>query len=271
MIWEKFLGIFENDRGFITACTEIFCGILLGILTWNLYRRYKQHPNVALRYLTFTTLFLGLASVLQTLDQFIFVPYTQIKSFGYGLAFGVSAIGNIFMAFFMLEIFMSGRASGGAKYTIFTVVEGAVAVLSPIMGPFSDQGQILEMPFLIVLVIHLVFSIGLYVTFIRVTSDAMRKTGDAITRKGFAFLRAGGITIISAYTSFILDRVWLIKYGITYSFWVILGWVFAAITGIMLYQGFVYPTKMRPQEESGSKKETTTREQEQEQDRIEKP
>ena len=154
---------------------------------------------------------------------------------------------------------MSGRASGGGKVTGFVIVEGTVAVLSPITNPLFPQ----QIESQIVLIIHLLFSIILYVMFIRVTTNGMRKTSDAITRKGFAFLRAGGFTIIFAYTCFILDNL----SGSGYTYWVILGWMFAAVTGIMLFEGFIYPTKKRPQEESGSTKGTILDE---EQGRIEK-
>ncbi len=243
LIWE-FLGIFLNERAFFVACIEIFTGVVLGLLTRNLYQRYKQRQSVALRYLTLTTLFLCLTSLLQLLDQFIFDPFTEASAIGYGLAFGMSAIANIFMAWFMLEIFSSGRSAGGVKLTMFVIIEASVAILSPICGPLFPD------PFLVVLLVHLVFALILYFTFIKVTTNGIRKASDPITRKGFVFLRAGGFTIASAYISFILDRVWFIAFSDQYSFWVMLGWLFAAATGILLFQGFVFPTKAHAQNES---------------------
>ncbi len=239
---EKFLGIFLNENAFITACIETFTGIVLALLTRNLYQRYKLRQSAALRYLTFTTFFLSLTSLLQLLDQFYFDPFTTIRAVGYGLAFGMSAVGNIFMAWFMLEIFSSGRASGGFKMKIFIVIEGLVAVLAPIFGPLSTD---VPLPFLMVLLVHLLFALILYFTFIKVTTKGMRKTGDPIARKGFVFLRLGGLAIALAYISFILDFVWRLAFGIQYSFWVMLGWLFAAAAGILLFKGFVYPTKAR--------------------------
>ncbi len=246
MIFE-FLGIFLNENAFVVACIEIFTGIILLLLTSNLYQRYKQRMSVALRYLMLTTFFLGLTSLLQLLDQFFFDLFTTLSAVGYGLAFGMSAVGNIFMAWFMLEIFGSGKSSGGVKLKIFVFVEGCVAVLSPIFGPLRETNPL---PFLGVLLIHLVFALILYFTFIKVTSIAIQKTNDPITRKGFSYLRAGGFTIVAAYISFILDSVWFEAFRVQYSFWVMLGWLFAAATGILLFQGFVYPTKARAQVDS---------------------
>ncbi len=262
MIFE-FLGIFLNENAFITACIEIFTGIILALLTRNLYQRYKQRKSTALRYLTLTTFFLSLTSLLQLLDQFIFDPFTEIEAVGYGLAFGMSAVGNIFMAWFMLEIFSSGRASGGGKLKLFVIIEGLVAVLSPIFGPLRVP---FPEPFLMVLLVHLVFSLILYFTFIKVTTGGIKKTSDPIARKGFVFLRFGGVMIASAYISFILDSVWFQVFAAQYSFWVMLGWLFAAAAGILLYQGFIHPTKTRAQTESAGKKEASEKDME----RIEK-
>lgn len=241
----KFLGIFLNENAFIVANIEIFTGIVLLILTINLFRRLARRKSVALRYLSLTTLFLSLTSLLQLLDQFYFDLYTTFSAVGYGLAFGMSAVGNIFMAWFMLEIFGSGKSSGGWKLRLFVSVECCVAILSPIFGPLRVTTA---EPFLLVLLVHLVFSLLLYFTFIKVTTRAINKTSDSITRKGFVYLRAGGVTIVAAYISFILDSVWFAVFSSQYSFWVMLGWVFAAATGILLFQGFVYPTKARIQE-----------------------
>ncbi len=242
----QFLGIFLNENAFIVACIEIFTGVVLALLTRNLYQRYKQRQGIALRYLTLTTFFLSLTSLLQLLDQFIFDPFTSLEAVGYGLAFGMSAVGNIFMAWFMLEIFGSGKASGGAKLKLFVIIEGLVAVLAPIFGPLRIT---MPEPFLMVLLVHLVFSLILYFTFIKVTTNGIKKTSDPIARKGFVFLRFGGVMIASAYISFILDSVWFQVFDAQYSFWVMLGWLFAAIAGILLFQGFVYPTKAHTQGE----------------------
>ncbi len=248
MIFE-FLGIFLNENAFITACIEIFTGFVLVLLTRNLHQRYKDRRSVALRYLTLTTFFLSLTSLLQLLDQFLFDPFTPYRAVGYGLAFGMSAIGNIFMAWFMLEIFSSGRASGGLKMKIFVIVEGCVAVLSPICGPLRET---IPEPFLIVLLVHLLFSLILYFTFIKVTTNGIQKASDEIARKGFVFLRFGGIAIAAAYISFILDSVWFEVFTVQYSFWVMLGWLFAAAAGLLLFQGFVYPTRARTHSESST-------------------
>ncbi len=245
MIFE-FLGIFLNENAFVVACIECFTGIVLALLTRDLFQRYKQRRSVALKYLTLTTFFLSLTSLLQLLDQFYFDYFTTIRAVGYGLAFGMSAVGNIFMVWFMLEIFSSGRASGGFKLKIFIINEGLVAVLAPIFGPFSTE---VPLPFLMVLLVHLLFALILYFTFIKVTTKGIRKAGDPITRKGFVFLRLGGLAIALAYISFILDFVWRLAFGIQYSFWVMLGWLFAATAGILLFQGFIYPTKARALDE----------------------
>lgn len=242
LIWQ-FLGIFLNERAFIVACIEIFTGFVLAFLTRNLFLRYKQRQAIALRYLIFTTLFLCLTAWSQLLDQFLFDPFLRTHNLGLGIAYCMSAIANIFWAWFMLEIFGSGRASGGSKITIFMIVEGAIAILSPIVAPISLD------VFLPILIIHVVLAFILYFTFIKVTTNGIKKTGDPITRKGFAYLRAGGVTIMITYLSFVLDQLWDNLFTITYSEWAIFGWLCAGITGIMLFQGFVYPTKARAQAE----------------------
>ncbi|HMF30485.1 MAG TPA: hypothetical protein VKK79_03680 [Candidatus Lokiarchaeia archaeon] len=240
-------GPFESPSALITALSEAFTCIVLALLTRNLYLRLKQRQHPATKYLTLTTFFLSLTAGLQLTDIFIFGPFTTFQSVGYSFAFAMSAVGNIFMLWFLLEIFSSGRKSGGAKANVFVGVESAVVVLVSIFGPTWLFGFTLQNVFLAILVVHLIFALILYFTLIRVTTQAIAKASDPIARRGFSYIRAGGFTIAVAYISFILDRVWFFAFGISYSPWVITGWFLAALSGILLFFGFVWPTRARKQ------------------------
>ncbi len=212
-------------------------------LTARLYGRYKERGMAATKYLTATTLFLSFTSSFQLLDMLLFNPFLGLGVIGYSLAFAWSAVANIYMCFFMFEIFGSGWKVAGVKPKIFIGIEAAVVVLSPTLG-LIDESMLLY-----VLIVHMAFALVLYFSLVRMTTKAIAQTADETARKGFSFIRAGGFTIALAYISFVLDRVMsltLVPEG--YSYFTVIGWIFAAISGILLYTGFVLPSRNREAE-----------------------
>jgi hypothetical protein len=173
-------------------------------------------------------------------------PILGVISLGWGLAFGWSAIANIFLYVFMLEIFSEGRSAGGAFFKIFIVVEACVAVLMPVFGPLSNIISIFEALLLIVLIVHLAFSFTLYLMLVNMTTASIKKTSDATARRGFSVIRLAAFAIMIAYCFFVLDRVWQIFLEPEgYTLWVIIGWIMSGVAGILLYSGFVLPSRIR--------------------------
>ncbi len=236
---------FPNERVFLTFLMEVCITLILIILTRNLYGRYRERKHPATKYLTLMGLFLSLTTCLQLIDLFLIDPFTTYRRLGLGLAFSASAIANIFLYLFIHEIFSSGKKAGGIKLRVFVVIEGAVAVLVPILGPLLYFG------FVLMLLVHLVFSLSLYVMLVRVTSIARNKTDDHASRVGFSLLRIGGVMIIMAYVLFVMDAIWtlLVTSGEGYTYWVIFAWIAAGLSGIQWYLGFVLPIHIRTKEE----------------------
>jgi uncharacterized membrane protein len=175
----------------------------------------------------------------------LFEPVLAIQSLGWGLAFGMSAVANIFLYVFMLEIFSTGRSAGGVKFKIFAFVEATVAVLMPFLGPLSHITSDFQTVSLLVLMIHLFFAMALYITLARVTTASIHKTDDATARRGFSLIRMAAFAIIIAYALFVLDRVWWMFEPEEYTLWSILGWIAAGVSGVLLYLGFVLPRRLR--------------------------
>jgi hypothetical protein len=239
-------GLSLADRILIVGLSQIVVAAILALLTINLYLRFRERGLPATKYITLVSLFLSLAACQQVIGANLFEPILGIASVGWGLAFGISAIANIFLYVFMLEIFSKGISAGGARFKIFVVVEAAVAFLLPIVAPLSSVMSIFEALLLMVLVIHLLFSFALYITLARVTTASIRKTTDATARRGFSLIRLAAFAIITAYSFFVLDRVWQIFLEPEgYTIWVILGWAMSGIAGILLYSGFVLPSRIR--------------------------
>jgi hypothetical protein len=175
-------------------------------------------------------------------------PFVGIRRVGLSLAFAVSAIANIFLYLFMLEIFSKGRQSGGAKLKIFAIVEGAIVVLLPILGPTTAVGSTLLDAFTVLLLVHLAFALALYLALIRVTSRAIHGTTDSVAKRGFSYIRMAAVSIIAAYLLFVMDSVWTaLVEPEGYTYWVIGGWIAAGISGVLLYVGFVLPRRLRQQ------------------------
>ena len=240
--------IFFNERVVMVFISQVSVTIILLFLTLKLFGRYRERRQPATRYITLTSLFLSLTTCLQLLDMLVMDPFIGIRRVGLSLAFAVSAIANIFLYLFMLEIFSKGRQSGGVKLKIFAVVEGAIAVLLPILGPTTAVGTTLLDAFTILLLVHLAFALALYLALIRVTSLAIHGTADALAKRGFSYIRIAAVSIIAAYLLFVMDSVWTaLVEPEGYTYWVIGGWIAAGISGILLYVGFVLPRRLRQQ------------------------
>jgi hypothetical protein len=225
--------------------SQIIAATILALLTVNLYMRYRDRRQPVAKSITLVSLFLTLTSSMEVVGARILEPFLGIESFGWGLAFGMSAIANIFLYIFMLQVFSTGISAGGAKFKIFALVEATVAVLMPILGPLSHIMSAFETLLLLVLMIHLFFALALYITLARVTTASIGKTTDAVARRGFSLIRLAAFAIIIAYCFFVLDRLWTMLFEPeAYTMWVILGWISAGVAGILLYLGFVLPRRL---------------------------
>lgn len=238
-------GLSLADRVLIVHSSQIIVSTILALLTINLYRRYRERKLPAAKTITLVSLFLAITTSMEVIGARLFEPALGILSFGWGLAFGMSAVANIFLYIFMLEIFSTGRSAGGAKFKIFVVVEATVAVLMPFLGPLSHMTSVFDTILLVVLMIHLFFAMALYITLARVTTASIHKTNDATARRGFSLIRMAAFAIIIAYSFFVLDRVWWTFEPEEYTLWSILGWITAGISGVLLYSGFVLPRRIR--------------------------
>ncbi len=239
-------GLSLADRVLVVHLSQIVVSIILALLTINLFRRYRERKQPAAKTITLVSLFLTFTTSMEVVGARLFEPVLGVLSLGWGLAFGMSAVANIFLYAFMLEIFSTGRGAGGAKFKIFIVVEASVAVLMPFLGPLSHITSFFENLLLVVLLIHLLFAFALYITLARVTTAEIHRTTDATARKGFSLIRMAAFAIIAAYSLFVLDRVWWILFEPEeYTFWSILGWWVAGVSGVLLYLGFVLPRRIR--------------------------
>lgn len=238
--------VFFNERVLMVFLSQVIITAILVFLTLKLFGRYRERRQPATRYITLTSLFLSLTTCMQLLDMLVMDPLVGIRRVGLSLAFSMSAIANIFLYLFMLEIFYKGRESGGARLKIFGVVEGAVAVLLPILGPTMATGSTLLDTFTVLLLVHLTFALALYLTLIMATTRAIHGTTDQIARRGFSYIRLAALSIIVAYLLFVMDSVWTAFFEPEgYTYWVIAGWIAAGISGILLYIGFVLPRRLR--------------------------
>jgi hypothetical protein len=225
--------------------SQIIVATILALLTINLYMRYRDRRQPVAKSITLVSLFLTLTASMEVVGARIFEPYLGVQSFGWGLAFGMSAVANIFLYIFMLQVFSTGVGAGGAKFKIFVFVEATVAILMPILGPLSHITSVFETLLLLVLLIHLVFALALYITLVRVTTASIGKTTDAVARRGFSLIRLAAFAIIIAYCFFVLDRLWTTLFEPeAYTVWVMLGWISAGVAGILLYLGFVLPRRL---------------------------
>jgi hypothetical protein len=232
----------------IVFTSQIVISIILALLTINLYFRYRARKMLATKYITLVSLFLSLTACMQVVGANTIELILGVISIGWGLAFSMSAIANIFLYAFMLEIFSEGVSQGGVRFKVFIVVEVAVAILFPILGPLSSPSimPILNIPLDFVLLVHLAFALALYITLARVTTASIRKTTDATARRGFSLIRLAAFAIILAYLFFVLDRLWSVAFEPeAYTIWVILGWIMAGVAGVLLYTGFVLPSRIR--------------------------
>lgn len=239
---------FFNERVFFVFLSEVVIAVILLFLTLKLYGRYRERKQPATRYITLTSLFLTFTASFQLLDLLVMDYYVGIHRLGLSLAFSMSAIANIFLYLFMLEIFYTGRKAGGAKLKIFASVEAGVALLLPIFGPYPTVISSVIDLFAEFLLIHLAFALALYITLFRATTRAISTTSDSVAKRGFSLIRIASLSIIAAYLLFVMDSLWTMLFEPEgYTYWVIAGWIAAGIAGVLLYVGFVLPRRIRKQ------------------------
>jgi hypothetical protein len=243
-----FIPQFFNERVFFVFLSEAVIAVILLFLTLKLYGRYRERRLPAARYITLTSLFLTFTSAFQLLDLLVMDYFVGIHRLGLSLAFSMSAIANIFLYLFMLEIFYTGRKAGGAKLKIFAAVEASIALLLPILSPYPTAISAVVNLFAPLLLIHLVFAMALYITLFRATTRAIKATSDKLAKRGFSYIRMASISIIAAYLLFVMDSLWTMLFEPEgYTYWVIAGWIAAGIAGVLLYIGFVLPKGIRKQ------------------------
>ncbi len=232
--------IFFNERVVVAFIAEVFTTVVMAFLTYRIYVRYKERKHPATKYLALATLFFSFTASFQLLDLLYLTPVAGIRNVGYSLAFSWSAIANIAICFFMLEIFSSGIQSGGWKAKAFIGAELGVAILSPILGIFFASLLI------IVLGLHVLVTFLLYFTLVQFTTRAIISANDPNSRRGFSYIRLGAILIITAFTMFVLDQIAiLVIVPDGYSWFNTIGWTSAGLAGIFLYSGFVLPGKRK--------------------------
>ncbi|GAB4311761.1 MAG: hypothetical protein Kow0069_12190 [Promethearchaeota archaeon] len=232
--------IFFNERVVFAFAAQLFTSTSMGLLTRRLLVTYRERGHPAAKYLSRTTLFLAFTSSFQLLDMLLFTPFLDVGGLGYGLAYTWSAVANVFMLWFALEIFSTGVDTAGASAKAFVVLEGVVAVATPLVALLAEPAVIL------VLGVHMGAALVLYFWLFGQTREAAQKVDEQDAKRGFQLLGLGVACIIAAYVSFVMDRVWTTLFlPEGYTAFTVVGWLFAASAGILLYFGFTLPARRK--------------------------
>jgi hypothetical protein len=212
-----------------------------------IFKRYLERKSMVTLKLALMMLFLATALILDPIFLGVraatTIDYISLQGV---LSFGLSAIANIFLVLFLVEVFFKGKL--GWTAIILMVISATVL---PIGIYMYNTGQ----DTLPLLLVHLL------VTFIILLTQAikgltlrrrMMLEGDAekLSINGFLFISLGGIMQFLTYVSFIMQELGAFlgdlyeQYGLVQNgatIFIPIAFFLSGVASFMLYLGFIMP------------------------------
>ncbi|MHA1187038.1 MAG: hypothetical protein ACTSSK_09230 [Candidatus Heimdallarchaeota archaeon] len=244
---------------------SIAIAVTIAVVTRMFIQYYKRRRNAALMIAVAFT-FWGLAAIsifIGALLQYIYYNGTEIiegafQYYRYGLNIGYafSALSNIFIIFFVTEIFSQAPFFRLTKkalpighsilngLTIGLIVNVIVESFDPTSVTHYNPVFPLGMTFF-----HLTMCVMAFTALLIYSSGAKRKASLKWEKVGFTFIIWTAITAMMIHVFFVIDVVaqnyWETIFGSSFTHFNNLAWVTAAIMINLAYIGFFMPNWLR--------------------------
>ncbi|MHA1124847.1 MAG: hypothetical protein ACTSO7_01905 [Candidatus Heimdallarchaeota archaeon] len=253
----------------ITALVMMSIAIFatLAVVT-RMFIQYSKRKRSAALLIGVAFLFWGLAAIstfVGALLQYIYYNESgfiegafQYSRYGINIGYALSAISNIFIIYFVSEIYSQSRFFRRTKKTmpIFHSIANGVTVgfiinmivesldPSPLNEIYYNPSYPLGMT-----VYHLFLTVMAFTALLAFSTGARRKATLRWEKAGFTFIMWTAITAMLVYLFFVIDllvqNIWEATFGSGYTLFNNLGWLTAAIMVNLAYIGFFMPNWIR--------------------------
>jgi hypothetical protein len=239
----------------------------------RMFIQYYRRKRLAALLIAMSFLFWGLAAIatfigallqyinynsLPVIDNVIQYPEGAIQYSRYGINIGYlfSAITNIFIVYFVSEIFSQKQIF---KYTgkIMPILHGLIngvtigMIIHLIARSFNPENPEYLNPAygLGETIYHLAWTMTAFTILLVFSAQARRNASLRWEKAGFSFIIATAVLAQLVYVFFAIDlavqEIWVNTFGSGYTHFNNLGWLTAAIMVILAYFGFFMPNWLR--------------------------
>ncbi|MHA1156501.1 MAG: hypothetical protein ACTSQK_10375 [Candidatus Heimdallarchaeota archaeon] len=240
--------------------------VLIAVFTvvTMLFAKYLDRKKEPALTLAITFLFWGLSGIAVFIGfilHYINIPIPagdiQYSRYGINLGYLFSAVSNMFMVLFISQIFSQAPMFRRTKKTIplvNAILNGITIGL--IINTISlslnavDPTEIYNPQYPIAQTIyHLVLTFFSFTLLLALSFKERKEASLRWERAGFTFIILYGVSGILIYVMFVLDLIfpliWSEIFGLGYTIFNYLGWVFAILMCIFAYLGYAMPTRIR--------------------------
>lgn len=180
----------------------------------------------------------------------------QYSRYGINIGYAFSALSNIFIIYFVSEIYSQSQFFRTTKKTmpiIHSIANGVtvgliINMLVTSLNPTSDIYFNPSYP-LGMTIYHLILTVLAFTTLLIFSNAAKKKAVLKWEKVGFTFIMWTAITAQLVYAFFVIDllvqQIWPVTFGSGYTHFNNLGWLTAAIMVNLAYIGFFMPNWIR--------------------------
>jgi len=232
----------------------------------RMFIQYSKRKRSAALLVGIAFLLWGLAAVatfVGALLQYIYYNESgfiagafQYSRYGINIGYAFSALSNIFIIYFVSEIYSQSRFFRRTKKTMpifHSIANGAtvgliINMLVESLDPANDFHYNPAYP-LGMTIYHLFLTVMAFTALLVFSIGAKRKATLKWEKVGFTFIMWTAITAMLVYAFFVIDllvqNIWEVVFGSGYTHFNNLGWLTAAIMVNLAYIGFFMPKWLR--------------------------
>jgi len=227
--------------------------IVFAYLSLRTGLKYKQNRAPAVRnlFLSFNSYFLAGCALFSTK----WVEYStggvvDVSSLGINCGYAFSALGNLFLFYFTLDIFFKEiKPYFRETITLATgTIEGFLIIFI-----FQTEAPFLEIPGVYLpfqlLLWHGIVSTVIFIILFSQSYSEWKKTTSPVPRAGFLMIAVSALFELLVFIFFILDSFFPAGYSLFY----FLGWTSASIAGLFAMIGYFMPSWFKNVIQSRSK------------------
>ncbi|MHA1340126.1 MAG: hypothetical protein ACTSRZ_07945 [Promethearchaeota archaeon] len=227
---------------------EFSIGFVCLILVINIGKKYIERRKPVIKYLflfclmlTFAVLTAAVSRILRLTELWIIIPddpltplvdeTTKLELLAITVSF--IAIGDLFLAIFILEVFYNGAFSKKNKKYIYIYI-----ILSSASTIYSiSTGILVEDLTDAIWGVVILISAPLYILLMRSSFKLSRKVNDPLSKLSMKIMGMGGLSILLVFVFFLLDAMMGGKYSPFYY----IAWSFAMLSISFLYISVLQP------------------------------